>query len=112
MSVEGESYNSFYFSFGTRWDRAWQTESYKHNLGLKTSFHLNLLDTARETKATFQGGTQPFELQGVEEDSFNIGFGMDYALVKDKLTWLFSYDMYFGSSSLSNHLTIKANYKF
>ena len=119
MSVEGESYNSFYFSFGTRWDRAWQTTSYKHNLGLKTSLHLNLLDTARETKATFQGGTQPFELQGVEEDSFNIGLGIDYALVpartsggKDKLTWLFSYDMFLGSSSQSNHLTIKANYRF
>ena len=112
MQVEGESYNSFYFTFGTRWDRAWQTKIYKHNLGLKSSFHYNLLDTARETKATFHGSTQPFELQGVEEDSFNIGFGIDYALVKAKMTWLFSYDMFLGSSSQSNHLTIKASYRF
>ena len=119
MQVAGESYNSFYINFGIRWDRdmsadkaRWKSSRYSHNLGLKTSFHYNLMDTKREIKATFQGVTTPFELQGVEEDKFNIGLGIDYSLVKNKMIWLFSYDMFFGSKANSQHLNLKANYRF
>ena len=112
INVEGESYNSFYLTFGTRWDRGWKTKTYRHNVGLKASCHYNLLDTQRDTTAVFVGGTESFEVRGVEEDKSSIIFGVDYALRRAKLTYLFSYDLAFGSSSSSHRLSLKANYRF
>ena len=112
INVEGESYSSLFIKFGTRWDRGWKTKTYRHNVGLKSSFHYNLLDTQRDTTAVFVGGTEPFEVRGVEEDKSGFILGVDYALRRAKLTYLFSYDLAFGSSSSSHRLSLKANYKF
>ena len=112
MSVAGKAYNSFFIKFGTRCDYYWKGAKSTHNLGLKTSFYYNSSDTERVTSATFVGGTKPFEVRGVEEDKLSLGFGVDYSLQADKMTWVFGYDIVFGQKGNSHRINVKGSWDF
>ena len=112
MSVAGKAYNSFFVKFGTRCDYYWKGAKHTHNVGLKTSFYYNSSDTERVTSATFVGGTKPFEVRGVEEDKLSLGFGVDYSLQADKMTWVFGYDLVFGQKGNSHSINVKGSWDF